>query len=111
MDSLLLEPICNSQDHIFMRGEDDNNCELCSKRFTDYKCKNCYRELCNRCHTYEIIRIRDKEMGITRSIPFEDIQEQDIQIHRNARRIIGRKITKSPPSGLKSVLGFFKSIK
>ena len=106
MNNLALEPLCNSQEHIFRRRIGHDNCEGCYKKYTDYKCKNCYRELCNRCHTDEIIRIRDKELGITRTIPIEDIREQDIQIHK---KVIGRRIEgKAPPSGLRSVFGFFK---
>ena len=122
MESLLLEPICNTQEHIFMRNEENNNCELCSKKFTDYKCKNCYRELCNNCHTDMIISIRDEQLRRTRDILLEErdkIRKSDIQmnnyireniivkditgrrrdsynrskiIHRNDRQLVGRKI-------------------
>ena len=106
MNQLSLEPICNSQEHIFRKNAGRNHCERCYKEYTDYKCKNCYRELCNRCHTDEIIRMRDKGLGRRRTILIEDIREQDIQIHK---RVIGRKIDyKSPPRGLRSVFGFFK---
>lgn len=116
MDSLLLEPICNSQDHIFARKAGDDNCELCSKRFTDYKCKNCYRELCNNCHTDMILSIRGEQLRRTRDILLEErdkIRKSDIQInnyvreniterrrdsynkskiiHRNDRQLVGRK--------------------
>ena len=72
MDSLLLEPICNSQEHVFVRKEGDDNCELCSKRLTDYKCKNCYRELCNNCHTDMILSIRGEQLRRTRDILLEE---------------------------------------
>jgi len=116
MDSLLLEPICNSQEHIFARKEGDDNCELCSKIFTDYKCKNCYRELCNNCHTDMILSIRGEQLRRTRDILLEErdkIRKSDIQInnyvreniterrrdsynkskiiHRNDRQLVGRK--------------------
>ena len=92
MDSLLLEPICNSQEHVFVRKEGDDNCELCNKRFTDYKCKNCYRELCNNCHTDMILSIRDEQLRRTREILLEErdkirgmegnsnVQEDDIEV-------------------------------
>ena len=128
MDSLLLEPICNSQEHIFARKEGDDNCELCSKRLTDYKCKNCYRELCNNCHTDMILSIRDEQLRRTRDILLEKsdkIRRSDIQvdnyvrekiivkditerrrdsynkskiIHRNDRQLVGRKIENNQSS-------------
>ena len=106
MEQLTLEPLCEKQKHIFRLRVGHDNCEICYRKYTDYRCKNCYRELCNRCHTDEIIRIRDRELGITRTILIENIREQDIQMHK---KVIGRRITRSPPSGLKSVFGFFKS--
>ena len=123
MDSLLLEPICNSQEHVFVRKEGDDNCELCSKRLTDYKCKNCYRELCNNCHTDMILSIRGEQLRRTRDILLEErdkIRKSDIQInnyvreniterrrdsynkskiiHRNDRQLVGRKIENNQSS-------------
>ena len=49
MNQLSLEPICNSQEHIFIQNAGYNHCERCYKKYTDYKCRNCYRELCRKC--------------------------------------------------------------
>ena len=106
MEQLTLEPLCEKQNHIFRLRVGHDNCEICYRKYTDYRCKNCYRELCNRCHTDEIIRMRDKGRRTTRAILIEDIREQDIHMHK---RVIGRRIEgKAPPSGLRSVFGFFK---
>ena len=122
MNQLSLEPICNSQEHIFIQNAGYNHCERCYKKYTDYKCRNCYRELCRKC---EPLYIEPLPKIVPRKIPKppqnakqdelrEQIRTQDIQMNnecyqKKTHKVIGRKIEdNSPPRGLRSVLGFFK---
>ena len=132
MNQLSLEPICNSQEHIFIKNTGYNHCERCYKKYTDYKCRNCYRELCRKC---EPLYIEPVPKTVHESVPRkiaklpkppkpprpakqdelrEQIRTQDIQMNnecyqKKSHKIIGRKIeANSPPRGLRSVFGFFK---
>ena len=116
-NKLFLEPICDTQGHIFIKKKKYNYCEKCYQISTDYKCKYCYHKLCERCYTDEIIQIIERARE-TQSILLKEIRERDIQmndlykkrniIHRNDRVVIGKRVYNSPPRGLRSVLGFFK---
>ena len=104
MNNLALEPLCNSQEHIFRRRIGHDNCETCYRKYTDYKCKNCYRELCDRCYIY-----RNHLNAKVRRSPPKETNPRDIKDVCPNKVIIGRRIEgKAPPSGLRSVFGFFK---
>ena len=115
-NKLFLEPICDTQDHIFIKKKKYNYCEKCYQISTDYKCKNCYHKLCKRCYTDEVIqqdKVRKKQDLLLKEIRERDIQMNNLYkkrniIHRNDRVVIGRRVHNSPPRGLRSVLGFFK---
>ena len=114
MDQLTLEPICNTQEHNFRRRAGYNHCDRCQKKNTDYKCQNCYRELCDKCqplYIQENIYVQGKEYNeeLRQKIRNQDVQMNKYYYQQKSHRIIGRKIEdKSPPRGLKTVLGFFK---
>ena len=127
MNQLSLEPICNSQEHIFIQNAGYNHCERCYKKYTDYKCRNCYRELCRKCEPLYIEPVLNKTApkSVPRKLPKphqnakqdelrEQIRTHDIQMNnecyqKKSHKIIGRKIEdNSPPRGLRSVFGFFK---
>jgi len=127
MNQLSLEPICNSQEHIFIKNAGYNHCERCYKKYTDYKCRNCYRELCRKCEPLYIEPVLNKTVpeSVPRKLPKpprpakqdelrEQIRTHDIQMNnecyqKKSHKIIGRKIgDNSPPLGLRSVFGFFK---
>tara|TARA_Y100001970_G_scaffold282925_1_gene396941 strand:+ start:615 stop:974 length:360 start_codon:yes stop_codon:yes gene_type:complete len=119
MNQLSLEPICNSQEHIFRKNAGRNHCERCYKEYTDYKCKNCYRELCRQCEPLYIEPVFSKTLpkppqNAKQDELREQIRTQDIQMNnecyqKKSHRVIGRKIEdNSPPRGLRSVFGFFK---
>ena len=127
MNQLSLEPICNSQEHIFIQNAGYNHCERCYKKYTDYKCRNCYRELCRKCEPLYIEPVLNKTSPKTvpRKLPKpphnakqdelrEQIRTHDIQMNnecyqKKSHKIIGRKIEDNSPSrGLRSVFGFFK---
>ena len=126
MNQLSLEPICNSQEHIFIQNAGYNHCERCYKKYTDYKCRNCYRELCRKCEPLYIEPPpKPPPKAEPRKMPKppqnakqdelrEQIRTHDIQMNnecyqQKSYKVIGRKIEdNSPPRGLRSVLGFFK---
>ena len=122
INKLTLEPICNTREHIFRRTAGHNHCESCYKKYTDYKCQNCYRELCNKCeplYTGENIYVRGTAYKTAQdkihSELRKQIRNQDVEMNNyyyyqhKPHKVIGRKIeAKSPPRGLRSVLGFFK---
>ena len=118
MNQLSLEPICNSQEHIFIQNAGYNHCERCYTKYTDYKCKNCYRELCRQCEPLYIEPVSRKIPKPPRPAKQDELREQirthDIQMNtecyqKKSHRVIGRKIEdNSPPRGLRSVFGFFK---
>ena len=98
MDQLTLEPICDSQDHFYIKRNGDDNCNICSKKLTNYRCKNCYRELCNSCHADMILNIRCEQLKRTKNLLLEErdkIRKQDIQLNNDYRDTIDRYNGKS----------------
>ena len=132
MNQLSLEPICNSQEHIFIQNAGYNHCERCYKKYTDYKCRNCYRELCRKCEPLyielsptpppktlprKIAKLPKppkpprptKQDELREKIRTHDIQMNNECYQKKSHKVIGRKIEdNSSPRGLRSVLGFFK---
>ena len=129
MNQLSLEPICNTKEHLFIKNAGYNHCERCYKKYTDYKCRNCYRELCRKCEPLYMGEPVFSKPVFSKTVPKpvsrpaqnkkqdeirEQIRTQDIQMNnecyqKKSHKVIGRKVeVKSPPRGLRSVLGFFK---
>jgi len=114
-NKLFLEPLCDTQNHIFIKKKKYNYCETCYQKYTGYQCINCYHKLCKRCYD-EVIqpdKVRRKQDLLLKEIRERDIQMNDLYkkrniIHRNDRVVIGKRVHNSPPRGLRSVLGFFK---
>ena len=98
MNQLTLEPVCDSQDHIYIQRNGNDNCNICSKKLTNYRCKNCYRELCNTCHKDMILNARSDQLKRTKNLLLEErkkIRQQDIQLNNDYRDTIDRYNGKS----------------
>ena len=111
-NKLFLEPLCDTQDHIFIKKKKYNYCEKCYQKCTDYQCINCYHKLCRRCYD-EVIYNKKKHNLLLKEIRERDIQMNNLYqerniIHRNNRVVIGKRVHQSQNRGLLSVFGFFK---
>ena len=72
MDQLTLEPVCDSQIHIYIQRNGNDNCNSCNKKLTNYRCKNCDHELCNSCHADMILNIRSDQLKRTKNLLLEE---------------------------------------
>lgn len=98
MDQLTLEPVCDSQVHIFIQKNGDDNCNICNKNLTNYRCKNCDHELCNTCHKDMILNTRSDQLKRTKNLLLEErkkIRQQDIKLNNDYRDTIDRYNGKS----------------
>ena len=93
MDQLTLEPVCDSQIHIYIQRNGNDNCNSCNKKLTNYRCKNCDHELCNSCHADMILNIRSDQLKRTKNLLLEErkkIRQQDIQLNNDYRDTIDK---------------------